>query len=68
MEEALETNGFYLGISNALRRGEDPRDMMDYPARIEALSAEVVNATAARYINPDQYVNVTLMPEAQATE
>ena len=68
MEEAIETNGFYLGIEGTLRRGEDPKDLMNYQERIDALNAEVVSAMGARYINPKQYVNVTLLPEEEAAE
>ena len=57
-------NSFWAGgIDGALRRGEDPLDILGWAERNEKLSAESVNAAAKEWLNLDQYVRVVLLPE-----
>lgn len=64
-EEDLLTNGFWAnGILGALRRGEDPRDLLTYDERNDSLDAEVVHQAAKTWIDLDQHVTVVLLPEA----
>lgn len=62
-ETALNTNGFWVGgIAGALARGEDPRDLLGFDARNDALSAEAVQEMAAQVLNREQYIQVIQRP------
>lgn len=63
-EEALRTNSFWLdGLLGALRRGEDPRELLTYDARNESLSAADVQEAAQRWLDPERYAMAVLLPE-----
>lgn len=67
-ETNLRENGFWLGsIVNADQRGRDPRELLvDWRTRLAALTSEQLKATAERYLDPAQFVRVSLVPETGA--
>ncbi len=68
-QKQLEDNGFWLSsISSALRNGWDPMEILNYDARVDAQSTETVLAAAKTYLNPDQYIEVVMLPETSAAE
>ncbi len=66
-DSAKRTNGFWLNaLWEAYFHDLDPEVLLDYPELVEALSPEVVEATARRYLDTSRMVTVTLYP-AEAT-
>jgi zinc protease len=64
-ETSLKQNGFWLGQLAAYdQMGEDPRAILDYRSAVGRLTAETVRDAARRYLNAQNYVRVTLYPEA----
>ena len=62
-ETSLREDAFWRnGIRGALMRGENPVDMMDGPARSDALTVEALNAAAKTYIDLDNRNTLILMP------
>ena len=65
-EEQLRDNGFWLGqIRAATQRGESLAEIGRFEERLEALTLEQVAAAARRYLPPDRYVRVVLLPEEE---
>ncbi len=63
-EVNLRDNGFWLRELVALRfSGSDPRLLLRYPELVEGLSVELIRDAANEYLNGDNYVQVTLVPE-----
>ena len=63
-KEQLRDNGFWLGqIRAATQRGESLTEIGRFEERLEALTLEQVAAAARRYLPPDRYVRVVLLPE-----
>ena len=61
----LRENGYWLGnLQNAALYGDDPAIyLLDYEKHVAAISPEVVQAAAKRYLKRDNYVQVVLYPE-----
>lgn len=64
-ETRLERNNFWLGqLTATYRRGEaGAANILSYPASVEALTSAAIQEAAQRYLDTDNYVHVTLMPE-----
>jgi zinc protease len=66
-ETNLRRNAYWLGQLTAYHRvGLDPRALLGYEERVAGLTAEKLRAAARHYIRFDNYVQVTLLPEAPA--
>jgi zinc protease len=66
-ETSLEQNGFWLSQLAAYDQiGEDPRGILTSDQLVRQLTAEQVRDAARRYLNTQNYVRVTLHPEAGA--
>lgn len=64
-ETSVKNNGFWLGgIAGSMRRGEDPEELLTYPARVDALSPAVVHELARTVLNRERYVLLVQRPEA----
>jgi zinc protease len=64
----LRTNTFWSSaISNALQRGADPKEILTWDQRNDALNAKVVQDAAKRWLADDQRVKVVLKPAQTAT-
>lgn len=64
LEVQMRENGFWLGqLMTYDRYGWDPREIATAAERIARLEAETIQAAAQRYLNPERYVQVTLLPE-----
>jgi zinc protease len=64
-ETALRENGFWTQmLLNHDRFGTDAREILAYEDLVAALSVDRVREAARRYLRPDNYVLVTLYPEA----
>jgi zinc protease len=64
-ETALRENGFWSQmLLDHDRFGTDAREILAYEDLVAALSVDLVRAAARRYLRPDNYVLVTLYPEA----
>ncbi|UCF40169.1 MAG: insulinase family protein, partial [Gemmatimonadota bacterium] len=64
-ETALKENRFWAQVLLEHDRfGTDPRDILTYEELIEGLTPEVVRDAARRYLPTENYVWVTLYPEA----
>jgi zinc protease len=65
-ETNLRTNNFWTGsLSSAYQYGDDPRDVLKYDALVSGLTPEKIRDAARKYIKTDNYVRVTLLPEAK---
>ncbi len=65
-EEAMETNGFWLGaLQTAYRYGEDPLMILKQEELYEALSADMIQGAARDYLGGENRIKVLLMPEAE---
>ncbi len=63
-EEQLRTNHFWTGqIEAALQRGEPLNEINRIDGRLETLTLEQVVEAAGRYLTPDRYIRVVLLPE-----
>ena len=66
-ETDLKENGFWLSVINVYdRHGEDLRLILDYDSLVEDLTAETIGEAAGRYLRPSDFVEVKLVPEAEA--
>jgi len=65
-EEGIEDNQFWLSNLEAFHRtGRDFADIHEHPERIERISTEMVTEAAGDFLDPDQYIQVLLLPAAQ---
>ncbi len=64
-EEALEDNGFWLDLlaSYAADQSQDPAEVLDLAARLDAIDAEDIQAAAVEFLPADRYIEVALYPE-----
>ena len=66
-ETRIETNGFWLSsIASAISNEWDPLQILEYEARNDGLTAEVVQDAAKLYLNMDQRIELVLLPEEEA--
>lgn len=65
-EEALEDNGFWLGLLSeyAFDPEEDVLGVLSYQDRIDAQSVEDIRQAAQELLSPDRFVRVVLYPKA----
>ena len=62
--ERIVHNRFWLDrMFAAVRNNEPLSEIARYPERLQALKAEQLVAAARRYLTPDRYVRVMLLPE-----
>jgi zinc protease len=60
----LRENGYWLNhLQSALINGTDPASMLTYEERVMAIQPQELAATAKRYFDMDNYVQVVLYPE-----
>ena len=63
-EERLAGNRFWLDrLLSAVRNDEPLSEVVRYAERLQALRANQLAAAARRYLTPDRYVRVVLLPE-----
>ncbi|MEE9133191.1 MAG: insulinase family protein [Gemmatimonadota bacterium] len=68
-ETSLRENGYWLSqLVSYDRYGLDLRGILTYDELVDGLTTEVVQEAAQRYLRTDNYVQVSLYPEAQAEE
>ena len=68
-EERTGHNRFWLDeVAAAVRRDEPLAVIARVPELLEALTVEQLAAAARRYLTPDRYVRVVLLPEDAATQ
>ena len=66
-ETDLRENGFWMSVLNVYdQNDEDLRLILDYDGLVDGLTSEAIGAAATRYFNHDRYVEVKLVPEAEA--
>jgi zinc protease len=66
-ETDLRENGFWLSVLNVYdQNDEDLRLILDYDRLLEGLTAEAIGEAAALYFDFENYVEVKLVPEAEA--
>ena len=66
-EEQLRRNGFWVAaITATVERQESLDEFMAFEQRLEAISLADVAAAARRYLTPDRYVRVVLLPDVAA--
>lgn len=68
-ETALENNAFWVGqLASSMRYPDTTLELLidDFMERIEATTLEDIQEAARRYLNQEQYVQVTLFPERMA--
>ena len=67
-ETALRDNGFWSGaLASLWWDGRDFAEILDYDEQVRELSAEGVHEAARRALTPDDFVQVTLVPEEGST-
>jgi zinc protease len=65
-ETDLRDNGFWLSaITTYDRYGQDLALIVAYDELVAGLTGERIGAAARRYLRPDRYVQVSLLPEAE---
>lgn len=66
LEVNMKDNGFW---ANTLRvyhyQGWDPADLLKAKEKIDALTAKDMQAAAKKYIDPDKFIKIVLMPEGE---
>lgn len=63
-ETNLRENQYWLDrLVGALETGDDPRLLLSTEARIQALTVEQVRDAVRRWVLPERFVRVTLVPE-----
>ncbi|MCK4346033.1 MAG: insulinase family protein, partial [Bacteroidales bacterium] len=63
-ETNLKENLFWLrNLQNSYYTKQNPEKILDYPQLVKTLSAEMIQNTARKYFNMNNYVQVVLMPE-----
>ncbi|MFC2136384.1 M16 family metallopeptidase, partial [Bacteroidota bacterium] len=63
-EISVKENNFWLyAINNALFHKYDLTSILNYKERIEKLTPEVINQTAKKYFDLNNYVEIILYPE-----
>jgi zinc protease len=69
-EEALQDNNFWLWIieQHFATPGQDADDILAYDGLLEALQPADLQAAARRFLPPDRYAQVTLLPEGYTQE
>jgi zinc protease len=66
IETALRSNGYWLNSLQAMHMlGRDPKRILQRLARADALTKENIQAAASKYLPPDRYTVVTLVPETK---
>lgn len=65
-EQGLRENSFWLGtLEFYLYHGRDLESILSMPELIESLDAEEIRATAERYLDPRQRLQVLLLPATE---
>jgi len=65
-ETSLKQNGYWLSqLAARYRRGADPREILTYEELIDRLDSAMVQEAARMYFNTNNYVQVSLYPEAE---
>jgi zinc protease len=68
-ETDLRENGFWLSqLVSADLYDYDPRIILEYDQLVEGLTAEALQEAARLYLNTDNYVQVSLIPEEKKEE
>jgi len=63
-EKNLKENKFWLGLLQTYyKNGMDPVHILDYPVYAKALTPQLIQEDAKKFIRDDNYVKVTLYPE-----
>jgi zinc protease len=63
--KSLQENGYWVAmLQNSLTEGTDPATILSFEKDVAALSVADLKRTAQRYLNPENYVQVVLNPEA----
>ena len=67
-ETALRQNRYWLGqLAFFGQTGEDPVALLDPRGDADLFTADAIRDAARRYLDPANYVRVTLLPESEAT-
>jgi len=65
-ETDLEENGFWLAvISSYDRNGEPLEEILQLDPLLEGLTTETIGEAARQWLDPDRYVQVSLLPEVK---
>ena len=63
-ETNLKENGYWLyEINNSIFNNYDITEILNYEDQMKSLNADILQETAQKYLNEDNYVEVILMPE-----
>ncbi|MBS1240653.1 MAG: peptidase domain protein, partial [Gemmatimonadetes bacterium] len=67
-ETALRQNRYWLGqLAFFDQTGEDPTALLDPHGDADLFTADSIRGAARRYLDPANYVRVTMLPESKAT-
>jgi zinc protease len=67
-QTALRDNGFWTGaLSSLWWDGRDFAELLDYDEQVRELSAEGIHAAARQALTMEDFVQVSLIPEEEAT-
>lgn len=65
-ETDLEENGFWLAAISAYDRdGEPLKDILELDPLLDGLTTEGIGEAARRWLDPERYVQVSLLPESE---
>ncbi len=67
-EKSTRENDFWAGqLIARTENNEDLKNVLSYPALVDALTADMIKAAAVKYLRKDNYVRVSLFPEKPKT-
>ncbi|MFC1500056.1 M16 family metallopeptidase [Candidatus Zixiibacteriota bacterium] len=67
-EESLRQNSYWLGqLGSRYRLDSDPREILTYETLIDALTPEMVREAAVKFLDFENYIQISLMPEGGGT-
>ena len=63
-QENMKENIYWMrSLQGAIEYGSDPKDILTYEKRLDAVTAKEIKATAKKYFNMKNYVQAVLYPE-----
>ncbi|MCK5368553.1 MAG: insulinase family protein, partial [Cyclobacteriaceae bacterium] len=64
MEVKIKENGYWMGaLKYSFQYGYDPKEIVNYQKRIDAVTREELQQIAKKYLNFKNYVYLRLLPE-----
>lgn len=64
-EQGLQENDYWLSVLQfSVQHGRDLADILKYPDLVDSLTAEAIQDSADRFLDPDRRIELLLLPES----